>query len=56
MSTSSPFSRGIAPGGGRRDAMSPSTDGSLAVANIAADLRPYADGSAVRTSLVAVGG
>jgi len=31
----------------------PPADGSLMVAKIAADLRPSADGSAVRTSLVA---
>jgi len=40
---------------GRRDDMPPA-DGSLTVAKIAADLRPSADGSAVRTSPVAGGG
>jgi len=40
---------------GRQDDMPPA-DGSSTVANIAADLRPSADGSAVRTSLVAGGG
>ena len=39
----------------RRDDM-PSADGSSTAANIAAGLRPSADGSAVRTSLVAEGG
>jgi len=41
--------------GGRRDDMPPA-DGSSTVAKIAADLRPSADGSAVRTSLAAGGG
>jgi len=40
---------------GLRDDMPPA-DGSSTVAKIAADLRPSADGSAVRTSVVAVGG
>ena len=40
---------------GRRDDMPPA-DGSSTVAKIAADLRPSADGSAVRTSLVAGSG
>jgi len=40
---------------GRRNDMSPA-DGSSTVAKIASDLRPFADGSAVRTSLVAGGG
>ena len=40
---------------GRRDDMPPADDSSTA-AKIAADLRPSTDGSAVRTSLVAVGG
>ena len=40
---------------GRRDDM-PTADGSSTVAKIAADLCPSADGSAVRTSLVAGGG
>jgi len=40
---------------GRRDDML-TADGSSTVAKIAADLRPSADGSAVRTSLVAGGG
>jgi len=40
---------------GRRNDMPPA-DGSLTAAKIAADLRPSADGSAVRTSLVAGGG
>ena len=39
----------------RRDDMPPA-DGSSTVAKIAADLRPSADGSAFRTSLVAGGG
>jgi len=43
------------PVGGRREDMPP-VDGSSTVAKIAADLRPSADGSAVRTSLVAGGG
>jgi len=34
----------------------PPADGSSTVAKIAADLRPPADGSAIRTSLVAGGG
>jgi len=34
----------------------PRADGSSTVAEIAADLRPSADGSEVRTSLVAGGG
>jgi len=41
---------------GLRDDMPPPADGSSTVAKIAADLRPSADGSAVRTSVVAVGG
>jgi len=41
--------------GGQRDDMLP-VDGSSTVAKIAADLRPSADGSAVRSSLVAGGG
>ena len=40
---------------GRRDDMPPA-DGSSTVAKIAADLRPSADGSVVRTSLVAGSG
>jgi len=40
---------------GRRDDMPPA-DGGSTVAKIAADLRPSADGSAVRTSLVVGGG
>jgi len=44
---------GIAPRAARRYAPA---DGSSTVAKIAADLRPSADGSAVRTSLVAGGG
>ena len=36
--------------------MTPAAGGSSTVAKIAADLRPSADGSAVRTSLVASGG
>jgi len=40
---------------GRRDDMLPA-DGSSTVAKIAVDLRPSANGSAVRTSLVARGG
>ena len=40
---------------GRRDDMLPD-DGSSTVKKIAADLRPSADGFAVRTSLVAGGG
>ena len=40
---------------GRRDDM-PRADGSSTVAEIAADLRPSANGSEVRTSLVAGGG
>ena len=43
------------PGGGETIIMPP-TDGSSTVAKIEADLRPSADGSAVRTSLVAGGG
>jgi len=39
------------PGGG--ETIAPPADGSSTVAKIAADLRPSADGSAVRTSLVA---
>jgi len=42
------------PGGG--ETISPPADGNSTVAKIAADLRPSADGSAVRTSLVAGGG
>jgi len=42
------------PGAARRYA--PPADGSSTVAKIAADLRPSADGSTVRTSLVAGGG
>ena len=38
---------------GRRDDMPPAADGSSTVAKIAVDLRPSADESAVRTSLVA---
>ena len=45
--------QGITPGEARRYALA---DGSSTVAKIAADLRPSADGSAVRTSLVAGGG
>ena len=45
----------LRPGGGRRDDM-PAADDSSTVAKIAADLRLSADGSAVRTSLVAGGG
>ena len=45
--------QGITPGEARRYAPA---DGSSTVAKIAADLRPSADGSAVRTSLVAGGG
>jgi len=41
---------------GRRDDMPPPADGRSTVAKIAADLRPSADGSAVRASLVAGGG
>jgi len=42
---------------GRRDDMPPTpANGSSTVAKIAADLRPSADGSAVRTSLVTGGG
>ena len=40
---------------GQRDNMPPD-DGSSTVAKIAADLRTYADGSAVHTSLVDCGG
>jgi len=45
--------QGITPGAPRRYAP---VDGSSTVAEIAADLRPSADGSAVRTSVVAGGG
>ena len=45
--------QGIGPGAPRRYAP---VDGSSTVAEIAADLRPSADGSAVRTSVVAGGG
>ena len=38
---------------GRRDDMPPAADGSPTVTKIAADLRPTAGESAVRTSLVA---
>ena len=48
------FKKKVSPRG-RRDDMLPA-DGSSMVAKIAADLRPSADGSAVRTSLVAGGG
>jgi len=40
-------------GGGRRDDMPIPADGSSTVAKNAANLRPSADGSAVRTSLMA---
>jgi len=40
----------------RRDDSPPPADSSSTAAKIAADLRPSADGSAVRTSLVAGGG
>jgi len=43
--------QGIAPGAARRYV--PPADGSSTVAKIAADLRSSADGSAVRTPLVA---
>jgi len=42
------------PGGG--ETICPAADGGSTAAKIAADLRPSADGSAVRTSLVAGGG
>ena len=45
--------KSIAPGAARRYAPA---DGSSTVAQITADLRPSADGSAVRTSLGASGG
>jgi len=45
--------QGITPGAARRYAP---VDGSSTVAEIAADLRPSADGSAVRTFVVAGGG
>jgi len=48
-----PQTQGIAPG--RRDNMPSPANGSLTVAKIAADIRPSADGSPVRTSLVAGG-
>jgi len=44
--------QGIAPGGGETICPTPA-DGSSTVAKIAADLRPSADGSAVRTFLLA---
>ena len=44
----------VSPGGG--ETICPPADGSSSVAKIAADLRPSADGSAVRTSLAAGGG
>jgi len=44
----------LSPRGGRDD--TPPADGSSTVAKIAADLRPSADGSAARTSLVVGGG
>jgi len=46
------YDEGVAPG--QRDDM-PTADGRSTVAKIAADLRPSADGSAVRTSLVTGG-
>ena len=50
---SNSHSNKVSPGDVRRYAPA---DGSSTVAKIAADLRPSADGSAVRTSLVAGGG
>ena len=45
--------QGIAPGGGETICPPAAADGSSTVAKVAVDLRPSADGSTVRTSLVA---
>jgi len=54
-SENKPYNK-VSPRGRRNDMPPPPADGSLTAAKIAADLRPSADGSAVRTSLVAGGG